>query len=227
MWLNKKLIFILIISLTSLLSALSINIGMPYGKHNIGHTTITVNTQDQHKKVIYDFGRYGRTWGYLNFSGEGIMRVWRGEKSVDYFKAKQKRFRTTIAFKIKTTPEQERKAYEYFESLIKEGKLISTHKHYKKYRLKMNFDGVTIQCTSMSLNGLRKAFSEKDYKSLLPEKFNKGKGFTKKQRNYFFKVQKKHKVNDVVVPKDVLAALNNALKEEHPLVLKKEIWKRR
>jgi len=201
-------------------------VGLPYGSHNIGHSFIRVSTGDSSGEVIYDFGRYGKSWGYLNFSGEGIMRVWRGKVAVKFFLKKQQRFRDFIEYRIKVTPEVHKNIYLYYESLLKNAKLVEEHPNHKRFKLKRDFDGVTVQCTAMALEGLRLKMDEKDYNSLLDPKFNKGEGFTEKQRNYYFKVQKEKNIDYVAIPLDVVKALDGALKKKHPLIIDRKYYKK-
>lgn len=201
-------------------------IGLPYGTHNIGHSFVRVSTGDHHSEVIYDFGRYGKSWGYLNFSGEGIMRVWRGRKAVEFFLKKQQRFRDFIEYTIKVKPETHRKIYEYYESLLKKAKLVEEHPNHKRFRLKRDFDGVTVQCTAMALEGLRLKMNRTDYETLLNPSFNKGRGLTDKQRKYYFKVQKEKNINDVAVPLDVIKSLDAAIKNDNLLIRKRRCFKK-
>ena len=207
-------------------SEIRLYVGLPYGTHNIGHSFIRVSTGDSHGEVIYDFGRYGKSWGYLNFSGEGIMRVWRGRKAVDFFLKKQQRFRDFVEYRIKVSPEVHKKVYEHYESLLKNAKLVEEHPNHKRFRLKRDFDGVTVQCTSMALEGLRLNMNGEDYISLLDPGFNKGKGFTEKQKSYYFKVQRQKKIDHVAVPLDVIESLDHALKNKHRLLGGKKYFKK-
>lgn len=201
-------------------------VGLPYSSHNVGHSFVRVSTGDSDGEVIYDFGRYGKSGGYLNFSGEGIMRVWRGRSAVKFFLKKQQRFRDFIEYRIKVTPEVHKKIYLHYESLLKNAKLVEEHPNHKRFRLKRDFDGVTVQCTATSLEGLRLKMDKKDYNSLLDPKFNKGEGFTKEQRDYYFKVQKEKKIDHVAVPLDVVKALDEALLKKHPLIKDRKYYKK-
>lgn len=49
-------------------------VGGPYADHPYGHTALRVLTTNIEK--IYDFGRYGRTWGVGNSEGDGVLNVW-------------------------------------------------------------------------------------------------------------------------------------------------------
>lgn len=201
-------------------------VGLPYSSHNVGHSFVRVSTGDSHGEVIYDFGRYGKSGGYLNFSGEGIMRVWRGKSAVKFFLKKQQRFRDFVEYRIKVTPEVHKNIYLYYESLLKNAKLVEEHPNHKRFKLKRDFDGVTVQCTAMALEGLRLKMDTKNYNSLLDPKFNKGEGFSKEQRNYYFKVQKEKKINHVAVPLDVVKALDWALLKKHPLIIDRKYYKK-
>lgn len=201
-------------------------VGLPYGSHNIGHSFIRVKNGEHGDEVIYDFGRYGKSWGYLKFSGEGIMRVWRGSESVDFFIAKQRGFRDTVGYTIRIKPEMEKNIYIYYESLISKAEQLGDYENHERYRLKRDFDGVTVQCTAMALEGLKKYMPEEFYQSLFDPKFNSGRGFTREQREYFFKTQKKLGIDHLAVPLDVIEALDSALKNKHPLLRKRQTYKK-
>jgi len=53
-------------------------IGGPYKNHLYGHVALRVfgYTEDGTRyDCVYDFGRYGKTWGFQNSKGEGQLRV--------------------------------------------------------------------------------------------------------------------------------------------------------
>jgi hypothetical protein len=169
--------------------------------------------------VIYDFGRYGRIWGYLGLFGEGIMRVWRGKRSIRRYFVKQTSYRNSIGFVIRVTPTEEQKIYRFYEKKLRRARWVKKRSLHQRYRLARDYHGVVNQCTSMALDGLKAVWPRKRWESLLPPRFNKGRGFPKKISRFFFSYQRKHKLNEVVVPLDVLAALRHAHASKHPDIL--------
>ena len=201
-------------------AALEIIVGLPYGKHTIGHTAVRVNTFDDDQEVIYDFGRYGKTWGPHGMQGEGVMRVWKGPQAVRKYLQKQTSYRSSIGYVVDVTAEEEKKIYEYYENQLEDPIWVKKYPDHTRYRLRKDYDGVRLQCTSVSLNGLKAVWPQERWESLLPPNFNKGQGFKAKERDYFFKVQKEAGVNEVVVPLDVVSAMENAQQTRHPALLK-------
>lgn len=53
------------------LASVEMLVGGPYGNHPYGHTALRVTTADIDR--IFDYGRYGRTWGLGDSEGEGIL----------------------------------------------------------------------------------------------------------------------------------------------------------
>lgn len=209
------LVFLAAVFAGSEASALEIIVGLPYGKHTIGHTAVRVQTFDEDREVIYDFGRYGDTWGYLGFHGEGVIRVWRGRKAIAKYLRKQTSYRSSIAFVMNVTEEEERAIYRYYEDKISRTRWTKRYSRHVRHRLDQDYHGVTHQCTSVSLEGLKAVWPRERWEKVLDPKFNKGQGFNRKQRNYFMSTQKKLGINEVVVPLDVIDAMEHA-KQNHP-----------
>ncbi len=191
-------------------SALEVIVGMPYGDHPIGHTAVRVRTFDSDEAVIFDFGRYSKVWGYLRFQGEGVMRVWRGPEAIRKYFAKQQSFRDSIGYEIKVTPKEERRILAYYEGLLKSAVWVKEYPLHKRYRLASDYHGVYNQCTSMSLEGLKKVLPRKRWEAILAPRHNRGQGFNEATRTYFYSVQKEKGLNEVVVPLDVVDALEDA-----------------
>lgn len=212
---------------TETVDALEVILGMPYGRHTIGHTAVRVRTFDKHKEVVYDFGRYGKTWGYLGFHGEGIMRVWRGPRQIRRYFRKQTSYRDSIGFVLRTSPQEERKILAYYEGKLKRARWRKQGRLHTRYRLKKDYHGVTNQCTSMALEGFKAVLPRKRWEALLHPRYNKGRGFRRKIHRYFFKSQKKLGINEVVVPLDVLAAFKAGVLRKHPDVLQVRRYPRR
>lgn len=197
--------------------ALEIIVGMPYGKHRIGHTAVRVRTFDADKEVIYDFGRYGRTWGHLGLHGEGIMRVWRGPQAVQRYLNKQTSYRDSWGYTIAVDEATERRVLAWYERLLKRARSVKDHPQHKRYRLAADYHGVTNQCTSVALDGLKHAWPRPRWEALLQPRFNKGQGFDSPTKRYFYSEQKKRGINETVVPLDVKDSLDAAASKAGPV----------
>jgi hypothetical protein len=49
------------------MASVEILVGGPYGNHPYGHTALRVTTTDSDN--VFDYGRYGRTWGLGDSEG--------------------------------------------------------------------------------------------------------------------------------------------------------------
>jgi hypothetical protein len=211
-----------VLSLSAFISAkdalaLEVIVGLPYGNHHIGHTAVRVTTPDG-DEVVYDFGRYGKVWGPLKMQGEGMMRVWRGAKAVRRYLRKQQGFRSSKGYVIDLTPEEEARAYQYYEDLLATAKWSKDYPLHKRYRLERDYDGVLTQCTSIALEGIKHVWPRETWERLLDPKFNVGQGFKKKVRRYYFKTQRAQKRLETVVPLDVIDSFNAELKRTPSLI---------
>ncbi len=179
--------------------------------------------------MIFDFGRYGKTWGYLRFQGEGVMRVWRGERAVRQFLNEQRSFRDSVGIRIEVTEEEERQILAYYENLLKDAKWRKHYpdRHHTRYRLAEDYYGVTIQCTSMSLDGLREVWPSDRFLAIFDLRFNRGRGFDAEQREYFFRRQRELSRTEVALPLDVLVALRAAIENGNPDVGEVRSYSRR
>lgn len=191
-------------------AALEVIVGMPYGKHPIGHTAVRVRTFDADREVIFDFGRYGKVWGYLRFHGEGVMRVWRGPQAVAHYLEKQRSFRDSIGYEIAVSPDEERRILAYYEGLLATASWVKDYPLHRRYRLAADYHGVTNQCTSMALEGLKKVLPRARWEAILGPRFNRGQGFDEATRTYFYQVQREKGLDETVVPLDVVDALEDA-----------------
>ncbi|MBL6975936.1 MAG: hypothetical protein ISR64_09415 [Deltaproteobacteria bacterium] len=213
--------------LASEAGALEVIVGLPYGKHAIGHTAVRVKTFDDDREVIYDFGRYGDTWGYLGFHGEGVIRVWRGRKAIARYLRKQTSYRSSVAFVINVTEEEEKAIYRYYEDKISRTLWTRRYSRHVRHRLKQDYHGVTHQCTSVSLEGLKAVWPRQRWERLLDPRFNQGQGFNRKQREYFDSTQEKLGINEVVVPLDVIDAMEHAKEANPDLIMAVRYYRKR
>jgi hypothetical protein len=148
-------------------------IGGPYKDHPYGHAALRVYGQGY--DVTYDFGRYGRTWGIGNSKGEGILRAWTSFSA--YVQGENATGRKTEGFVFTTTAEQDRKAMDYFQTLIASGKERSSDKNMTSYRLSTDYDAASINCTTLSIAGAGQGVPELG-KALADVSESKGRGLS-------------------------------------------------
>ena len=131
-------------------------VGKPYTKngkdHPYGHVALRVYGEGY--DYIYDFGRYGDTWGLIG-AGDGILNVYKN--SSNYLNSEQ-RIRETVGFAFSTTAEADKKIIEFYKGLAEAGEV------YKQgavpggggtaYKLEENYAFLSNNCTTMSSDGL-------------------------------------------------------------------------
>lgn len=157
----------------------SLLVGSAYQKRNgdvgsYGHTALHVKTEKGEK--VYDFGRYGKVFsetvdsrlGPINLKGEdsprgeGILREW---DSLSKYLEEEKSLgrgtkleRQTSEYSYKISEEQASKIIEYFEDLKKEGvELKDSNPSYSTFKLKNEYHAIYNNCTTISVDGFKKA----------------------------------------------------------------------
>ena len=198
--------------------ALELVVDLPEPGHAVGHAAVRVRSFDADVEVIYDFGRYGRTWGELRMSGEGILRVWRGPRQVRQYLRRNRPFRKTVGFEIAVTESEERAIHRYYEELLSQGVMVPTPGSRPRWRLPHDYDGVAVQCMSTALAGLKAVWPRERWEHLINPRFNRGKGFGPRLRRYYFARQQKLGVHDTNAPLDVVAALLAALRSDPAVI---------
>ena len=151
---------------------MQILVGGPYTdpngeEHRYGHTALRVKTTTS--DLTYDFGRYGRISGTFGESGEGILRVW--SEFQPYINGEVALKRKTTGFVYAIFDYQAKAVNDYFAGLIaaatEQPKSSSTKKVYK---LAIDYQALGPNCTTLSIDGAKKALTDIDQGS---EKFNK------------------------------------------------------
>lgn len=222
---TRLALLLLITLLAAPAAALEVIIGLPYGKHRIGHTAVRVEGPDG--PVIYDYGRYGKVWGPLRMQGEGVMRVWRGEAAVARYLAKQQSYRDSVGYVIDTTPEEEHAIHRWYEDQLQRARWTKAYPKHTRHRLEEDYDGVLRQCTSISLAGLKAIWPRERVEAMLPPRFNQGQGFTPAVHRYYFDTQKRHGITEVVVPLDLIDAFEWSLTQPDTPVERRVEYPRR
>lgn len=139
-------------------------VGGPYSlngeEHRYGHTALRIKNKSS--DITYDFGRYGETRGIFGESGDGILRVW--SDFTPYMKSENALARTTVGFVYAIFDHQAKAVTDYFLTLITAGTHI-THKDratLKVFKLTADYHALGQNCTTLSIDGAKKAISNID-----------------------------------------------------------------
>jgi len=138
-------------------------IGGPYildgTEHRYGHTAIRVKTP--YSDATYDFGRYGRVTGDFGAEGEGILRVWSNFSA--YIAGENATGRRTSSFVFEIFEHQAKAINDYFKSVIETAtprpEMERNRSSLKIFRLATNYHALGYNCTTLSLDGAQRAFS--------------------------------------------------------------------
>ncbi len=148
-------------------------VGGPYTdesgeEHRYGHTALRIKTGKL--DLTYDFGRYGKTSGTFGESGEGILRVWNSFPT--YIAGEKALHRKTTSFVYLIFDYQANSSNSYFNDLIKSGTPINSKNTATKkvYKLSTDYHALGPNCTTLSIDGAKKAIPNIDQGS---EKYNK------------------------------------------------------
>lgn len=147
-------------------------VGGPYidsngEEHRYGHTALRIKTTVS--DLTYDFGRYGRRSGTFGESGEGILRVW--SEFQPYVNSEVALQRKTTGFVYAIFDHQAKAVNDYFAGLTAAGSEQSKSTPTKRvYKLATDYHALGPNCTTLSLDGAKKALSDIDQGS---DKFNK------------------------------------------------------
>ena len=134
-------------------------IGRPYTKngeeHAYGHMALRVFNAEAGYNYVFDFGRYGSIWGFMDSEGEGILNVYTNGDA--YIKSEQS-MRTTVGYMKPTTQEEDKVVIDYFMAKAKEGQ------KYRSgavpggggiaYKLVNDYHAYSNNCCTKSLDGL-------------------------------------------------------------------------
>jgi hypothetical protein len=146
-------------------------VGGPYGNHPYGH--VAVRVVNAASDTTYDFGRYGRTWGTGNSQGEGMLRVWTDFGK--YIADENSTGRTTTGYIFRITPAEAQKIDSFLSAKISGLTTNQDRGYMKQYRLPTDYDALTCNCTTLSVDGTKQALPNIDdnYSS-----YNSGRGLS-------------------------------------------------
>jgi hypothetical protein len=139
-------------------------VGGPYTdaqgeQHRYGHTALRVKTTTTDR--TYDFGRYGRVTGTFDESGDGILRVWSDFQA--YISGENYLKRKTTDFGYVVWDHQAAAAIAYLDGLISNAqKLPKSNSTRAVYKLSTDYHALGYNCTTLSMDGARKAIPKID-----------------------------------------------------------------
>lgn len=127
-------------------------VGGPYKGNAYGHAALRVT--DSSGEIVYDFGRYGKTWGTGDSQGEGMLRVW--NSFIDYISGENALGRSTTGYKWNISDADAAKIRAHYSGLANYGgKADPAGRPFTQFHLKSNYDVVSLNCTTMTLDGLQ------------------------------------------------------------------------
>jgi len=139
------------------LASVEMLVGGPYGNHPYGHTALRVTTADLDK--VFDYGRYGRTWGLGDSEGEGILKIWNNFDA--YIAGENSTGRLTTGFVYETTEENAKKILQFFEQKTAGKKPISEDRTKTKLRIE-DYYALGPNCTTLSVDAIKTIFPDID-----------------------------------------------------------------
>ncbi len=177
-------------------------IGGPYGDTPYGHVALRVTGPGY--DYVYDYGRYGRTWGIGGSEGEGQLRVWTDFSR--YIAGQNATGRTTYAYSYETTPEQDQQAIAHFNAAILGIESNLSRGDYMNQYLIDNYHAANNNCTTVTLSGLQQALPAELYTAINDVSQAEGRGLSGFQWIAF---QVAHDGSDVSLPLDLRATILN------------------
>ena len=135
-------------------------IGKPYidangEEHPYGHVALRVYNAKEGYDMVYDFGRYGKTWGLLDSKGEGILNVYNDGGS--YLKSEMS-LRSSVGYMQPTTTAEDKQVIAHFSGLIQKGAVYKTGAvpggGGTAYKLSADYDVLNNNRTTVSDAGL-------------------------------------------------------------------------
>lgn len=118
-------------------------------EHKWGHVSLRVKTDAQ--DYVFDFGRYGKMWGFFDTEGEPILRVWKNASN-QHLKYQREGNPKIYAVRFQATNAQAQAVLGYFDRLTQGLKPYSSSKTLEYYNLKKpDFHAVNNNCTTVSV----------------------------------------------------------------------------
>jgi hypothetical protein len=145
------------------LASVELLVGGPYVKngeeHTYGHVALRVTTTEEDR--IFDYGRYGREWGFGSSEGEGMLRVWTNFNA--YIASENSYGRVTTGFSYEVPEERSIAVLAHFDQKVA-GKTPTPKSRpptMREYRIE-DYHALGPNCTTMTLDGARIAIPSID-----------------------------------------------------------------
>lgn len=136
---------------------IEILVGGPYTlageDHPYGHTALRVISSEY--DVIYDFGRYGNTWGIGDSEGDGILNIWTDFSK--YIASENSIGRLTTGYVYLVPEANAAQASAFFLSKISGKNPIKDIGYMKRYKLDQDYNALSNNCTTISFDGAQRA----------------------------------------------------------------------
>lgn len=151
-------------------ASLDLLVGGPYPDHPYGHTALRVTTKSADR--IYDYGRYGLTWGVGKSEGQGILRVW---KSFDAYIAGENRLgRVTTGFLYEVGEAKANEVIQFFDAKIAGKKPLDVTPNMQSFLIE-DYYALGPNCTTLSVAATKTAIPDLDRDW---SQYQKGRGLT-------------------------------------------------
>ncbi len=138
------------------LASVELLVGGPYVKngeeHTYGHVALRVTTIEEDR--VFDYGRYGREWGFGNSEGDGMLRVWSNFNA--YISSENSYGRVTTGFSYEVPEERSIAVLSHFDRKVagKTPTYKSRPPTMREYRVE-DYHALGPNCTTMALDGAR------------------------------------------------------------------------
>ena len=117
--------------------------------HKWGHVSLRVKDDDQ--DLIFDFGRYGKMWGFFDTEGDPVLRVWKNANAehTKYQKAGNPKIH---AVHFSVSDREAQNILNYYENLTRGIKPYESNEHLDYYNLgSPAFHAINHNCTTLSI----------------------------------------------------------------------------
>jgi hypothetical protein len=139
------------------MASVELLVGGPYGDHPYGHTALRVTTTELDN--VFDYGRYGRTWGVGKSEGEGVLNIW---TSFDAYIAEENSLgRVTTGFVYDTSEENAKNVLAFYERKVAGKKPKSATKTKKSFIID-DYYALGPNCTTLSVSAAKTIFPDID-----------------------------------------------------------------
>lgn len=171
-------------------------VGGPYAEHRYGHTALRIITKTT--DYIYDYGRYGRTWGVGNSEGDGVLNVWNNFNA--YIEEEKALGRDTTGFLYDISEVKVLEVVKFFDAKIASRRAKSSTKVKMSYVIE-DYYALGPNCTTISVAAVKVAIPDIDREW---KKYQEGRGLSTWERGI---VSAKGWPNHLFMPADLQAML--------------------